>query len=59
MKKKLPVENTHITNNEKAHQSRSHVNVMFAVFLGMKGIIHPEFAPHGQIVNSAQYKEIL
>jgi hypothetical protein len=49
---KLPVENTHITNN--AHQLRSHVKVMI-LFFAMERIVHSEFDPQGQTVNNSAF----
>ncbi len=44
---------------KKARKSKSKVKVMLIVFCDIRGIVHFEFLPEGQIVNQTVYEEIL
>ena len=39
--------------------SRSNVKTLLTVFFDYKGIVHHEYAPHGQTVNQVYYIEVL
>jgi hypothetical protein len=55
------VENTHKTDTKKGMSVRSHVKVTLitSTFSDMKEIVHYEFIPQGQTINSALCKEDL
>lgn len=44
---------------KKARMSKSRVNAMLIVFFDKRGIVHSEFVPQGQTVNSHFYLEVL
>ncbi|UYV69451.1 hypothetical protein LAZ67_6003646, partial [Cordylochernes scorpioides] len=44
---------------KKARMSKSRIKTMIIVFLDIRGIVHCEFVPQGQTVNSAFYLEVL
>ncbi|UYV72492.1 hypothetical protein LAZ67_9003387 [Cordylochernes scorpioides] len=44
---------------KKARMSKSHIKTMIIVFFDIRGIVHIEFVPQGQTVNSAFYLEVL
>ncbi|UYV65641.1 hypothetical protein LAZ67_3004938 [Cordylochernes scorpioides] len=44
---------------KKARMSKSRINTMIIVFFDIRGIVHCEFVPQGQTVNSAFYLEVL
>ena len=44
---------------KKARQSKSKVKVMLITFFDVRGIVHSEFLPQGQMINQQVYKEIL
>jgi len=44
---------------KKARMSRSKIKVMLVVYFDWKGIVHHEFVPHGQMVNTQLYQEVL
>jgi hypothetical protein len=48
-----------INGSKKARKYKSHVKVMLITFFDMKGVLHIEFIPQGQIVNQIYYVEIL
>ncbi|UYV76009.1 PGM2 [Cordylochernes scorpioides] len=43
----------------KARMSKSRIKTMIIVFFDIRGIVHCEFVPQGQTVNSAFYLEVL
>ncbi|UYV63675.1 NOS1 [Cordylochernes scorpioides] len=45
--------------NSKARMSKSRIKTMIIVFFDIRGIVHCEFVPQGQTVNSAFYLEVL
>ncbi|UYV63432.1 hypothetical protein LAZ67_2004058 [Cordylochernes scorpioides] len=44
---------------KKARMSKSRIKTMIIVFFDIRGIVHFEFVPQGQAVNSAFYLEVL
>ena len=44
---------------KKVQMSRSKIKLMLAVFFDLKGIVHHEFVPRGQMVNKQLYQEVL
>ena len=44
---------------KKARQVKSNVKVMMVVFFDEAGVVHHEYAPHGQTVNQTYYLEVL
>ncbi|UYV67061.1 hypothetical protein LAZ67_4003788 [Cordylochernes scorpioides] len=44
---------------KKARMSKSRIKTMIIVFFDIRGIVHCEFVPQGQTVNSAFYLEVL
>ncbi|UYV64900.1 hypothetical protein LAZ67_3002334 [Cordylochernes scorpioides] len=44
---------------KKARMSKSRIKMMIIVFFNIRGIVHCEFVPQGQTVNSAFYLEVL
>ncbi|UYV68864.1 hypothetical protein LAZ67_6001339 [Cordylochernes scorpioides] len=44
---------------KKARMSKSRIKTMIIVFFDIRGIVHCEFLPQGQTVNSAFYLEVL
>ena len=48
-----------IAEAEKARQSKSKVKVLLITFFDVRGIVHSEFLPQGQMINQQVYKEIL
>ncbi|GFW82211.1 mariner mos1 transposase [Trichonephila clavipes] len=44
---------------KKARMSKSCIKTMIIVFFDIRGIVHCEFVPQGQTVNSAFYLEVL
>ena len=47
------------TRPKKSRMSRSRLKTMIIVFFDSRGMVHKEFAPPGQTVNHALYKDIL
>ncbi|GFW13995.1 mariner Mos1 transposase [Trichonephila clavipes] len=45
--------------SKKARMSKSRIKTMVIVFFDIRGIVHCEFVPQGQTVNSAFYLEVL
>ncbi|UYV78563.1 hypothetical protein LAZ67_16002005 [Cordylochernes scorpioides] len=45
--------------HKKARMSKSRIKTMIIVFFDIRGIVHCEFVPQGQTVNSAFYLEVL
>jgi hypothetical protein len=43
----------------KARMSRSSTKTMLIVFFNIRGIVHREFVPQGQTVNTRFYCEVL
>ena len=46
-------------HKKKARQSRSNVKAMLIVFFYWKGIVHYEFVPRGETVNTEFYLNVL
>jgi len=44
---------------KKARQVRSQVKVMLTVFFDSSGVVHHEYAPHGQTITKEYYLEVL
>lgn len=44
---------------KKTRQSRSVCKTLLTVFFDIRGIVHHEFAPHGQTVTKEYYREVL
>jgi hypothetical protein len=44
---------------KKARMSRSSTKIMLIVFSDIRGIVHCEFVPQGQTVNTKFYYEVL
>ncbi|UYV66759.1 hypothetical protein LAZ67_4002783 [Cordylochernes scorpioides] len=44
---------------KKARMSKSRIKTMIIVFFDIRGIVHCEFVPQGQTINSAFYLEVL
>ena len=48
-----------VTEAKKARRSKSKVKVLLITFFDVRGIVHSEFLPQGQMINQQVYKEIL
>jgi len=48
-----------MNGSKKACMSKSQMKTMLITFFDIKGIVHFEFIPQGQIVNKAYYNDII
>jgi len=54
-----PVEKSHDTKAKKARRVKINLKSRIITFFDFKGIVHKEFIPRGQTVNSGFYCEVL